>query len=217
MGDGGLTEKNFTSADNTKLDSIEAGATADQTAAEILTAIKTVDGAGSGLDADLLDGQQGSSYLRSNVSATNTVDLRAPIFIDNSNSAYFVDPAATGDSIRVAGDVVAYYSDERLKNIESNIPNALDKVSKLNGFYYTPNKTAQDFGYKEKREVGVSAQEVESVLPEIVKDAPIGHGYKTVQYEKLVALLIEAVKELKESHDKEINALKNEIAKLKSQ
>ena len=52
--------------DGAKLDGIEAGATADQTAAEILTAIKTVDGAGSGLDADLLDGQHGSYYLDGN-------------------------------------------------------------------------------------------------------------------------------------------------------
>lgn len=51
------------STDGTKLDGIEAGATADQTAAEILTAIKTVDGTGSGLDADLLDGQSGAFYL----------------------------------------------------------------------------------------------------------------------------------------------------------
>jgi hypothetical protein len=49
--------------DGTKLDGIETSATADQTAAEILTAIKTVDGAGTGLDADLLDGQEGSYYL----------------------------------------------------------------------------------------------------------------------------------------------------------
>lgn len=62
VGDGGLTEKNFTTALNTKLSGIETGATADQTASEILTAIKTVDGAASGLDADLLDGQQGSYY-----------------------------------------------------------------------------------------------------------------------------------------------------------
>ena len=50
-------------ADGTKLDGIEAGATADQTASEILTAIKTVDGSGSGLDADTLDGQDGTYYL----------------------------------------------------------------------------------------------------------------------------------------------------------
>jgi hypothetical protein len=55
----------FTSADNTKLDGIETGATADQTAAQLLTAIKTVDGAGSGLDADLLDGLHASSFATS--------------------------------------------------------------------------------------------------------------------------------------------------------
>ena len=54
--------------DGTKLDGIESGATADQTASEILTAIKTVDGASSGLDADLLDGQQGSYYLNTSTS-----------------------------------------------------------------------------------------------------------------------------------------------------
>jgi hypothetical protein len=62
VGDGGLTQKNFTTTLKNKLDGIEAGATADQSAAEILTAIKTVDGSGSGLDADLLDGQHGSYY-----------------------------------------------------------------------------------------------------------------------------------------------------------
>jgi len=54
------------SVDGTKLDGIEAGATADQTASELLTAVKTVDGAASGLDADLLDGQQGTYYLDAN-------------------------------------------------------------------------------------------------------------------------------------------------------
>lgn len=55
----------MTGADKTKLDGIESGATGDQTAAEILTAIKTVDGTGSGLDADTVDGIQASSFLRS--------------------------------------------------------------------------------------------------------------------------------------------------------
>jgi hypothetical protein len=50
------------------------------------------DGSGSGLDADLLDGQQGSSYLRSNVSANNSVDMRAPIFYDTDNTSYYLDP-----------------------------------------------------------------------------------------------------------------------------
>lgn len=65
------------SVDGTKLDGIENNATADQTAAEILTAIKTVDGAGSGLDADTLDGIEGGSFLRSDANdsfgSSNTI------------------------------------------------------------------------------------------------------------------------------------------------
>lgn len=56
------TTASFTTADETKLDGIESGATADQSAAEILAALLTVDGAGSGLDADLLDGQSSAAF-----------------------------------------------------------------------------------------------------------------------------------------------------------
>ena len=62
------TDQNFTNADHSKLDGIESGATADQTASEILTLIKTVDGSGSGLDADTLDGISSASFLRSDTS-----------------------------------------------------------------------------------------------------------------------------------------------------
>ena len=64
------TDQNFTNADHSKLDGIEAGATADQSASEILTLIKTVDGLGSGLDADSVDGIAGSSFLRSDEADT---------------------------------------------------------------------------------------------------------------------------------------------------
>jgi len=60
------------SVDGAKLDGIEAGATADQTASEILTLIKTVDGAGSGLDADTLDGVSSASFIRSDAEDTKT-------------------------------------------------------------------------------------------------------------------------------------------------
>ncbi|NDH48935.1 MAG: hypothetical protein EBY41_00020 [Proteobacteria bacterium] len=62
---GGTVDGRDVAADGTKLDGIESGATADQTASEILTLIKTVDGAGSGLDADVLDGISSASFLRS--------------------------------------------------------------------------------------------------------------------------------------------------------
>ena len=68
------SEGAFANGDKTKLDGIETGATADQTASEILTAIKTVDGSGSGLDADTVDGVQGSSFLRSDTSDTTSGD-----------------------------------------------------------------------------------------------------------------------------------------------
>lgn len=122
-------------------------------------------------------------------------DFRAPIFYDSNNTAYYFYGSSTGDSIRVAGDVVAYYSDARLKDIKENIPNALEKLMTLDGFYYEPNEIAQSFGYEKKLQVGLSAQQVEAILPEIIKDAPIGNGYKTVDYSKLVPLLVEAIKE----------------------
>jgi hypothetical protein len=130
-----------------------------------------------------------------------------PIMYDSANTAYYFDGSATGDSIRVAGDVVAYYSDERLKDIKCNISDALSKVMTLNGFYYEPNKIAQSFGYEKKLQVGLSAQQVETVLPEVIKDAPIGNGYKTLDYSKLVPLLVEAIKE----QQKQIDELKTKL------
>ena len=78
--------------DGTKLDGIESGATGDQSAAEILTAIKTVDGTGSGLDADLLDGIQASSFLRSDADDTTTGDITFrdnTLFFDNTTFSTF--------------------------------------------------------------------------------------------------------------------------------
>jgi hypothetical protein len=149
---------------------------------------------------------------------------RSPIFYDNNDTGYYVDPNSTSrmnrtnydyvysyNWIYAQGDVVAYYSDERLKTKTGNIENALDKIKQLNGFYYTNNDLAKSFGYKEeKTQVGLSAQEVQSVLPEVVTLAPFdtefdennqsvgsksGENYLTVNYDKLVPLLIEAIKE----------------------
>jgi hypothetical protein len=108
--------------------------------------------------------------------------------------------ANTGE-IRATNDITAFYSDDRLKTKLGNIENALEKVITLSGFYYEPNETAQNLGYEVKRHVGVSAQSVQSILPEVVKPAPISDEYLTVQYEKLIPLLIEAIKELKAEVD----------------
>jgi hypothetical protein len=129
----------------------------------------------------------------------------------------------TGGNITATGDITAYYSDMRLKTKISNIDNALDKVMKLNGFYYVNNDVAKEYGYtSDKVQIGVSAQEIEAVLPEIVTLAPFdatgadaenplsksGEHYKTVKYDKIVPLLIEAIKE----QQTQIDELKAKLA-----
>ena len=132
--------------------------------------------------------------------------------------------AFTGGNLTCTDNIIAYYSDERLKNIIGNIPNALDKINKLNGFYYKNNDLAKSVGYKnDKMQVGVSAQEVNAILPEVISLAPFdiefdektrteksksGENYMTVQYDRLVPILIEAIKELSnkvENLEKQLN------------
>jgi hypothetical protein len=95
------------------------------------------------------------------------------------------------------GDVVAYstsVSDAKLKNKVNTIDNALNKVKNLRGVEYVWNYGTR----KDQKDLGVIAQEVEQVLPEIVREKEMmdGDTYKTVDYEKLTAVLIESVKEL---------------------
>ena len=105
--------------------------------------------------------------------------------------------AVEDGGIYATGNIVAYYSDDNLKTKLGVIENALDKIETLEGFYYEANQTAQDLGYAVRREVGVSAQKTQSVLPEIVKPAPIDNKYLTVDYDRFAPLFIEGIKELR--------------------
>lgn len=115
------------------------------------------------------------------------------------------DASATNGEIRATDNITAYYSDERLKTKLGAIENPIEKVKSLSGFYFEANETAVALGYQKKREVGVSAQEVQAILPEIIAPAPIDEQYMTVRYEKLIPLLIEAIKE----QQKQIEELKS--------
>jgi hypothetical protein len=157
-----------------------------------------------------LNTAEATGYVYASNYVQSATAMYSPVYYDGNNSSYYFDGSSTGDSIRCAGDIVAYYSDERLKDKKGNIENALEKVLSLNGFYYEPNEVAQELGYKKRLEVGVSAQEVEAVLPELIRDAPIGQGYKTLDYGKLTPLLIEAIKE----QQKQIEELKELVNKL---
>ena len=100
-------------------------------------------------------------------------------------------------AVQCTGDVIALVSDDRLKNRITNIQQALGKVNSLNGFIYKFNDLAKTFGFgDEEKHAGLSAQEVKKVLPEVIKPAPFNPEYMTVQYEKVVPLLVEALKEL---------------------
>ena len=124
-----------------------------------------------------------------------------------TNPSYALE--VKGD-VGITGDISALYSDDRLKTRLAPLANALEKVSRLSTFTYRNNVTAQSFGFADDRvRVGLSAQEVASVLPEAVTIAPFdrvlvdgreasrsGLSYTTVQYDKLVPLLVAAIQEL---------------------
>lgn len=102
-------------------------------------------------------------------------------------------PGTTG-VIRATNDIVAYYSsDERLKDNITPLTGALDKVNKLGGYEFDWNSNQE---VHTGHDIGVIAQEVEAQYPELVHDRD--NGYKAVDYVKLTAVLIEAVKELSE-------------------
>jgi hypothetical protein len=97
--------------------------------------------------------------------------------------------------IRASGDVTAYYSsDIRLKENINPIDNALTKVEMISGNTYDWKQGFEEIHSNKGRDVGVIAQELEKVLPEVVTERET--GYKAVNYEKIVPLLIEAIKEL---------------------
>jgi hypothetical protein len=147
------------------------------------------------------------------IGATEKMRLSASGFlgVNNNNPGYVLDvtgdsrilsgslgvgvaPNATDGRIDASNDIVAFSSsDSRLKTNVSSILSALNKVLSLNGVEFDwDEKLSHLHGY-EGHDVGIIAQEVQSVLPEAVRVS--GHGYLSVRYEKLVPLLIEAIKE----------------------
>ena len=92
--------------------------------------------------------------------------------------------------INASGDITAFFSsDERLKDNITPIGSAIDKLNTIGGYEFDWNNSSEHSGH----DVGVIAQEIEKVLPEVVVTR--GNGYKAVRYEKIVALLIQAIKE----------------------
>jgi len=178
------------------------------------------DGSGSGLDADLLDGQQGSYYLNyNNLSNTPTIELNLADDTSNNITMYplfYEATSGTTADLYTSSTKLQYnpstgtlsatnlnsLSDATKKTNIETIDNALDITTKLRGVRY-------DWIDNKKSSIGLIAQEVEEILPEIVETS--SDNMKTIAYGNLVGLLIESVKDLKS----EINTLKQEIEQLK--
>ena len=124
-----------------------------------------------------------------NLGIRSKVSDKDIIFLGNDGgseiTALTLDMSAAGAA--TFNDNVTAYSDKRLKDNIETIENGLDKVEQLRGVTYTRD---------EKESIGVIAQEVEKILPEIVLTADDEMGTKSVDYSRLTAVLIEAVKEL---------------------
>ena len=160
--------------------------------------------------------------------STPWTETSSNIFIFNNVSigtSSNIDTLTIDGGIIASRGIVSSFSDNRLKNHTSNIANPIDLINKLNGFHYIPNDVALHHGFPSVPDIGLSAQEVQSILPEIVRIAPFdmmlddynnvisksGDNYLTICYEKLAPLFVESIKALK----KELDEVKRELADLR--
>ena len=191
---------------------------------------------GGGIDINWTDTSTGSDADPYDLTFTLNTDMRKSGNVDvyTGNTADYIHYDADvgmrfytaggedmrltdGGDLHVDGNIIGFsttISDARLKHDINKIDNALDKISQLNGYTFT-------FNHDGKEGAGVIAQEVEKVMPTAVHNTnlvfhPEKEGddsaivdFKTVQYDQLTGLLIEAVKALKA----EIEELKNDTAK----
>lgn len=163
----------------------------------------------SGVSGTIITSSNWSSYISAGNAYTTTSNWSP------SSGTFSISGSLTATSY-----ITAYYSDMRLKTKVGNIENALDKVEQLSGFLYVENDVAKDLGFNNtQQQVALSAQDVQKVQPEAVSLAPFdrddngnsksGENYLTVNYERLVPLLVEAIKELRA----EVKDIKDKIGK----
>jgi uncharacterized protein YlzI (FlbEa/FlbD family) len=123
---------------------------------------------------------------------------------NSSTGALAATSLVIGGAITATGDITAFYSsDIALKENLINIPNPLEKLSKISGYMFDWKDHKDPDVLGEGHDVGIIAQEVEKVLPEVVITR--ANGKKAVNYQKIIPLLIESIKELKN----EVESLKD--------
>ena len=174
---------------------------------------------GGGIDIDWTDTSTGSDADPYDLTFTLNSDMRksgnVDVYTGNTADYVFYDAdvgmrfytagaedmrLTDGGDLHVDGNIIGYsstISDQRLKGNINKIENALDKIMQINGYTFTYNHDG-------KQSAGVIAQEVENIMPSAVQSTNLVFNednnveFKTVQYDQLHGLLIEAIKELKE-------------------
>ncbi|HSR38122.1 MAG TPA: tail fiber domain-containing protein, partial [Phnomibacter sp.] len=145
----------------------------------------------------------GSFLIRTNGADRVKVDPSGNVGVGTSSPTVKFQVGANGDGTVARANSCTTFSDERYKTQIVSIDHALDKLDQIGGYYYQWKE-----GQDQSRQAGLIAQEVERVLPEIVQTDEA--GYKSVDYGKMNALLIEAVKE----QQKLIKQMQQRIANL---
>ena len=148
---------------------------------------------------------QGNSYFNGVFTATSAQ-------ITTGLSVGATAPSATAGEIRATNEITAYYSsDARLKENVRLISDPITMLEQIRGVYFDwtaehiKMRGGEDGYFVRKHDIGVIAQEIEAVLPEIV--ATRDNGYKAVKYEKIVPLLIEAIKAQQRQIDQILGSL----------
>lgn len=171
---------------------------------------------GTSVDGDpaiLTAVSNGNSYVDNDSTGIEVPEdtfVQSSSIIDDEFNLYISSyESAKNTNLHVEGDVVAYYSsDERLKNNILSIDNCLNKVMSLDAVSFDWNKKQNAYS---GHDIGLIAQQVNEVAPEIVEERK--DGYLALKYEKMVPLLVGAIKD----QQKIIDEMREEIKELKNQ
>ena len=160
---------------------------------------------------------ENSTTINATIAGTQRFTISANgIKVNSGALGVNVNPSTTDGRIDAGNDIVAFSSsDRRWKENIKPIDNALNKILKIGGYEFDWKELSEEERKtqhgNEGHDIGVIAQEVEEVLPEVVTTRE--NGFKGVKYDKMVALLIEGMKE----QQSQIEELKSEISKLKGE
>jgi len=191
-----------TSIDHNNLNNYESTRHIDHSAVSINAGLGLTGGGTIQSDRSLaLDGTSGyfTSSVQTVISSNNFATRTSNVFTGSQNitgSLILTGSADIDGDINATGDITAYYSsDERLKENITRIQSPSTKIKLIHGVEFDW-VTKKGINNNKGHDVGVIAQDIEKILPEIVVTKK--NGYKAVNYEKLVALLIEVNKDLLE-------------------